>query len=148
MRQHELSPAPGSHHSRKRVGRGNASGHGTYSGRGQKGQKSRSGEPSYRPGFEGGQLPLVKRLPEKRGFVNIFRQKYSVVNVGQLETFDAGAEIAPERLVSAGLVHSLKFPIKVLGDGELTRALTVKAHKFSEAAKKKIAASGGKTEQI
>ena len=148
MRQNELSPAPGSHHSRKRVGRGNASGHGTYSGKGQKGQKSRSGDPKYRPGFEGGQLPLVKRLPEKRGFVNIFRQKYSIVNIGQLETFDAGAEVAPESLVSAGLVHSLKFPIKVLGTGELTRALTVKAHKFSEAAKKKIAASGGKTEQI
>ena len=148
MRQHELSPAPGSHHSRKRIGRGNASGHGTYSGKGQKGQKSRSGDPKYKPGFEGGQLPLVKRLPEKRGFVNIFRQKYAVVNVGQLEVFDAGTEVAPEKLASARLVHSLKFPIKILADGELTRALTVKAHRFSEAAKKKIAASGGKTEQI
>ncbi len=148
MRQHELSPAPGSHHSRKRIGRGNASGHGTYSGKGQKGQKSRSGDPKYKPGFEGGQLPLVKRLPEKRGFVNIFRQQYSIVNVGQLDMFDAGTEVAPENLASAGLVRSLKHPVKILANGELTRALTVKAHKFSEAAKKKITASGGKTEQI
>ena len=147
MRLDELSPAPGSKKSRKRVGRGDGSGHGTYSGRGSKGQKSRSG---YRtkPGFEGGQLPLIKRLPQKRGFVNIFRIEYSVVNVDKLNMFESGSEVTPERLVAAGLVKSLRQPIKVLADGDISHPLLVKAHKFSVAAKAKIEAAGGKVEEV
>ncbi len=147
MRLDELSPAPGSKKSRKRVGRGDGSGHGTYSGRGSKGQKSRSG---YRtkPGFEGGQLPLIKRLPQKRGFVNIFRIEYSVVNVDKLNMFESGSEVTPERLVAAGLVKSLRQPIKVLADGDISHPLSVKAHKFSVAAKAKIEAAGGKVEEV
>src|SRR4030066_2268770 len=99
MRQHELSPAPGSKKGRKRVGRGDGSGHGTYSGRGCKGQKSRSGFKT-RPGFEGGQLPLIKRLPRKRGFVNIFRTEYSTDNINQLNIFESGREVTPERLIA------------------------------------------------
>ena len=103
MRQHELHPTPGSKHKPKRVGRGDSSGHGTYSGRGLKGQKARSGG-GVRPGFEGGQLPLIKRLPRKRGFVNIFRTKYAEVNLGQLKRFSAQTEVTPEALREAGLV--------------------------------------------
>ena len=106
MRQDELSPAPGSRRGRKRVGRGDGSGHGTYSGRGVKGQKSRSGF-SRKRGFEGGQLPLIKRLPRKRGFTNIFRTEYNPVNIGLLNRFEAGSEVTPERLLEAGVVKSL-----------------------------------------
>ncbi|MBI4304030.1 MAG: 50S ribosomal protein L15 [Chloroflexi bacterium] len=147
MRQDELSPAPGSKKNRKRVGRGDGSGHGTYSGRGQKGQKSRAGF-SNKVGFEGGQLPLIKRLPQKRGFTNIFRTTFNVVNVSQLNVFDSGSEVTPERLVAARLVPSLRQPIKVLADGEITRPLTVKVHKFSATAKAKIEAAGGKVEEV
>ncbi len=147
MRQNELSPAPGSKKSRKRVGRGDSSGHGSYSGRGCKGQKSRSGGKMPR-GFEGGQLPLIKRLPQKRGFVNIFRIEYSVVNIGKLNMFEAGSEVTPERLVAAGVVKSLRHPIKVLADGEINYPLVVKANKFSAAAKAKIEAAGGTVEEI
>ena len=147
MRQDELSPAPGSKKSRKRVGRGDGSGHGTYSGRGCKGQKSRSGGKMSR-GFEGGQLPLIKRLPQKRGFVNIFRTEYSVVNISKLNMFEAGSEVTPERLVAVGVVKSLRHPIKILGDGEINYPLVVKANKFSAAAKAKIEAAGGTVEEV
>ena len=147
MRQDELSPAIGSKRRRKRVGRGNGSGHGTYSGRGCKGQKSRSGN-KMRPGFEGGQLPLIKRLPRKRGFVNIFREEYSIVNIGKLSAFESGSEVTPERLVAAGVVKSLRHPIKILAEGDIKHPLSVKANKFSVAAKAKIEAAGGKVEEV
>jgi large subunit ribosomal protein L15 len=147
MQQNELYPAPGSRKNRKRVGRGNGSGHGTFCGRGIKGQKSRSGVQIQR-GFEGGQLPIIKRLPRKRGFYNPFRVEYSPVNLGALSSFAAGAEITPQMLFEAGLIDTLSRPVKVLADGEITNAITVKANKFSEAAKAKIEAAGGKVEEI
>ncbi len=147
MRQDDLFPALGSRKNRKRVGRGNGSGHGTFSGRGIKGQKSRSGLQIQR-GFEGGQLPIIKRLPRKRGFYNLFRVAYSPVNVGSLNMFAAGTEITPETLYTEGLIDSLTRPVKILADGELKNAITVKASKFSEAAKAKIEAAGGKVEEI
>jgi len=147
MRQDNLSPVPGSRQGRKRVGRGDGSGHGTYSGKGCKGQKSRSGNKT-RPGFEGGQLPLIKRLPQKRGFVNIFRTEYSVVNINELNRFEAGSEVTPESLVAAGVVKSLRHPIKVLAEGEISHPLVVKANRFSTAAKAKIEAAGGKVEEV
>ncbi len=147
MRQDELSPAAGSKKDRKRVGRGDGSGHGTYSGRGCKGQKSRSGF-RMRPGFEGGQLPIIKRLPRKRGFVNLFRKEYSVVKLGALNIFEAGSEVTPEKLVANGVVKSLRWPIKILADGDINHPLTVKADKFSVAAKAKLEAAGGKAEEV
>ena len=147
MRQDELSPAPGSKRGRKRVGRGDGSGHGTYSGRGCKGQKSRAGY-KMRPGFEGGQLPLIKRLPRKRGFVNIFRTEYTAVNIDKLNIFESGSEVTPEKLVAAGVVKSLRYPIKILAEGDITYPLSVKANKFSAAAKAKIEAAGGKVEEV
>ena len=147
MRQDNLSPPAGSKRARKRVGRGNASGHGTYSGRGLKGQKSRAGY-KMRPGFEGGQLPLIKRLPQKRGFVNIFRTEYSIVNLDKLALFESGSEITPEKLQAAGLVKSLRQPIKILANGEVSQPFLVKANKFSAAAKAKIEAAGGKAEEV
>ncbi len=147
MRQDKLSPALGSKRRRKRVGRGDGSGHGTYSGRGCKGQKSRSGYKMSR-GFEGGQLPLIRRLPQKRGFTNIFRTEYSIVNVGKLSIFEAGSEVTPERLVVAGVVKSLRHPIKVLAEGDINHPLVVKANKFSAAAKAKIEAAGGEVEEV
>jgi large subunit ribosomal protein L15 len=147
MQQNELCPAPGSRKNRKRVGRGNGSGHGTFCGKGIKGQKSRSGYQLQR-GFEGGQLPIIKRLPRKRGFFNVFRVAYSPVNVGALNCFTAGTEITTEMLYKTGLVDSLTRPTKILAEGELKNAVTVKANKFSEAAKAKIEAAGGKVEQI
>ncbi|MDD5082089.1 MAG: 50S ribosomal protein L15 [Dehalococcoidales bacterium] len=147
MRQNLLAPARGSKKDRKRVGRGDGSGHGSYSGRGCKGQKSRAGFADKR-GFEGGQLPLVKRLPGKRGFTNIFRTEYSIVNVGQLNCFVAGGEVAVENLLAAGLVESLQRPVKVLAGGDIQHPLIVKADRFSSAAKAKIEAVGGKVEEI
>ena len=147
MRQDELSPAAGSKKDRKRVGRGDGSGSGTYSGRGCKGQKSRSGF-RMRPGFEGGQLPIIKRLPRKRGFVNVFRKEYSVVKLGALNIFEAGSEVTPEKLVASGVVKSLRWPIKILADGDINHPLTVKADKFSAAAKAKLEAAGGKAEEV
>ncbi len=147
MRQDNLSPAPGSKRSRKRVGRGDGSGHGTYSGRGCKGQKSRAGYKMSR-GFEGGQLPLIKRLPRKRGFVNIFRIEYSIVNLNKLNIFDVGSEVTPERLVAAGVVKSLHHPIKILAEGNINHPLLIRANKFSAAAKAKIEAAGGKVEEV
>jgi len=147
VRQNELFPVPGSKKGRKRVGRGDGSGHGTYSGRGCKGQKSRSGGKTTR-GFEGGQLPLIRRLPRKRGFTNIFRVEYSVVNIDELSVFEAGSEVTPEKLVAAGVVKSLRRPVKILAEGDIDRPLVVKANKFSAAAKAKIEAAGGTVEEI
>ncbi|MFC1986441.1 50S ribosomal protein L15 [Chloroflexota bacterium] len=147
MRQNELSPAPGSKKSRKRVGRGDGSGHGTYSGRGCKGQKSRSGYKT-KPGFEGGQLPLIKRLPRKRGFVNIFRTEYSVVNIDKLKVFESGSEVTPESLLAVGLVKSLRHPVKILADGDINHPLLLRVHRCSTAAKAKIEAAGGQVEEV
>ena len=147
MRQDELSPPPGAKKARKRVGRGDSSGHGTYSGRGCNGQKSRAGYKMNR-GFEGGQLPLIRRLPRKRGFTNIFRTEYSVVNIGKLSIFEAGGEVTPERLVEAGVLKSLRHPVKILAEGDISHPLVVKAHRFSAAAKAKIEAAGGKVEKV
>lgn len=147
MRLNELHPRPGSKKNRQRSGRGYGSGRGHTSGRGNKGQKSRSGG-SIRRGFEGGQLPLIKRMPSKRGFTNIFRTEYSVINLDKLELFDKGSEVDPQALVSRRVLRSLKKPVKVLGDGALSKALTVKANKFSRSAVEKIEAAGGKVEVI
>src|SRR3972149_8956675 len=148
MLQNDLRPPAGAKHKRKRVGRGNASGHGTYSGRGLKGQKARSGA-RIRPGFEGGQLSLIRRMSRKRGFTNIFRVEYEEVNLRTLTSrFPAGSEVTPEALVGAGVIKNLKKPVKVLGQGDLEGALTVRAHKFSATARQKIEAAGGKTEVI
>jgi len=146
---HNLKPNPGAVRERKRVGRGHGSGHGKTSGRGQKGQKSRSGwKGGTRPGFEGGQTPLYMRFP-KRGFSNApFKKEYAVVNVGVLnERFEEGTEITPELLRREGLVKK-NLPVKILGDGELTKKFSVKAHKFSASAKEKIEAAGGSWEEI
>lgn len=148
MRQDELQPAGGSTSKRKRVGRGLGSGHGAYSGRGCKGQKARTGRGKTTPGFEGGQLPLMKRLPRKRGFTSLFRQEYNIVNLGSLGVFKAGSEVTAEQLLQAGLVKNLARPVKVLATGALAHPLTIKAHKFSAAAKAKIEAAGGKAEQV
>jgi large subunit ribosomal protein L15 len=147
MRQDELAPAPGSRRKRKRRGHGLGSGHGRYSGRGIKGQKARSGG-KIPPYFEGGQLPLVKRLPSKRGFSNIFKTKYAIVNVGKLKVFEPGAIVTPQELVKARLVKSQKVAVKILGDGEINHPLVVKGDKFSAVAKEKIEAVGGRVEEI
>lgn len=147
MKQHDLQPAPGATHASKRVGRGDGSGHGTFSGRGCKGQKARAGKP-VRLGFEGGQLPLFRRLPHKRGFPNtMFRVEYDVVNLASLEVFDSGVEITPEVLIGMGVVRGDK-PVKILGTGELTKALNVSADKFSASAKAKIEAAGGTATEL
>jgi len=146
MKQNELGASSGARHKRKRVGRGDGSGHGTYSGRGCKGQKSRSGG-GVRLGFEGGQLPLIKRLPRKRGFTNIFKTEYNVVNVCKLDVFPAASEVNPEELLRAGLIKSLSRPTKILGGGDIHHTLSVKADKFSANAGRKIVAAGGKIER-
>lgn len=143
MKLHELSPAPGSKHPKKRVGRGPGSGNGKTAGRGEKGQKSRSGF-SQRLGFEGGQMPLIRRVP-KRGFKNPFRTVYTVINVGQLA--DLQGEVTPQLLVEHGLVHG-GLPVKILGDGEITHAVSVRAHRFSKSARSKIEAAGGTCEEL
>ena len=143
MKLHELSPAKGSKHSKKRVGRGPGSGLGKTAGRGEKGQKSRTGY-SRRPGFEGGQMPLVRRVP-KRGFTNIWKVEYAVVNLSQLGELEG--DITPEILVERGLVRSGR-KIKVLGDGEIGKPLRVVADKFSKSAREKIEAAGGRCEEL
>ncbi len=146
MSLNNLKPARGSKFAKKRVGRGPGSGNGKTAGRGNKGAQSRSGY-SYKRGFEGGQMPLHRRVP-KRGFNNIFRTEYEVVNLDQIEArFDTGATVSPDTLRAAGLVNS-RQPVKVLARGEVTKALTVQAHKFSGKAAEKIAAAGGTTEAI
>jgi large subunit ribosomal protein L15 len=146
MKLDDLKPAAGSNKKRKRVGRGDGSGHGKTSGRGHKGQGARSGG-NVQPGFEGGQMPLQRRLP-KRGFHNPFRIAVSVVNIEQLEAFPSGSEVTPERLLEHGLIGRKNGRVKILGDGALSKPLTVKAHGFSAKAKEKIESSGGKTELI
>ncbi|MBA2873137.1 large subunit ribosomal protein L15 [Anoxybacillus calidus] len=146
MKLHELQPAPGSRKERNRVGRGIGSGNGKTSGRGQKGQKARSGG-GVRIGFEGGQTPLFRRLP-KRGFTNISRKEYAIVNLDALNRFEDGTEVTPELLLETGVVSKLKAGVKILGNGQIEKKLTVKAHKFSSAAKEAIEAAGGKTEVI
>jgi large subunit ribosomal protein L15 len=146
MELHNLSPKPQSRKDRKRVGRGPGSGNGKTAGRGHKGQLSRTGHRKRR-NFEGGQMPLVRRLP-KRGFTNIFRKELVIVNVGQLERFPAGAEITPELLLAEGVISKVGDGVKVLGDGVLSRKLAVKAHKFSKKAQEVIVAAGGSWEVI
>ena len=146
MKQNKLRPPVGAKHKSKFVGRGNGSGHGTYSGRGCKGQKSRSGG-GVRLGFEGGQLPLIKRLPRKRGFTNIFKAEYNIVNVGQLAIFPSGTDVTPEELLRAGLINTTKHPTKILGAGDIKHPLLVSADKFSSSAEKKILAAGGNIKQ-
>lgn len=146
MKLHELRPNPGSTKNRKRLGRGTASGQGKTGGRGQDGQKSRSGG-GVRPGFEGGQMPLYRRLP-KRGFTNIFATEYAEINVEVLNRFEDGAEITPELLKETGILKRQLDGVKVLGNGEITKKLTVKANKFSKSAVEKIEAAGGKVEVI
>ena len=146
MKLQDLSPAPGSTHADKRIGRGHGSGQGKTAGKGHKGQKARAGR-GMRIGFEGGQMPLQRRVP-KRGFVNIFATTYANVNVAALNVFEDGAEVDLDALKKAGLVKKAYDGVKVLGDGELTKKITVKAAAYSKAAKEKIEAAGGKAEVI
>ncbi|MGH9318262.1 MAG: 50S ribosomal protein L15 [Thermoanaerobaculia bacterium] len=141
----DLRPAAGATHNRKRVGRGPGSGHGKTAGRGNKGQKSRTGYRHQR-GFEGGQMPLHRRVP-KRGFTNIFRVEYEVVNVSDLEGFETGEKVTPESLVEKRLARRNR-PVKILGDGQIGKALTVAAHKFSAGARARIEAAGGRCEVL
>ena len=146
MKLHELKPAEGSRKERNRVGRGIGSGNGKTSGKGHKGQNARSGG-GVRPGFEGGQNPLFRRLP-KRGFTNVNRKEYAIVNVETLNRFEDGAEVSAALLLETGVVSNEKAGIKILGNGELTKKLTVKAHKFSASAKEAIEKAGGSIEVI
>ena len=146
MKLHELSPAPGSTKNRNRVGRGIGSGNGKTAGRGMKGQLSRSGGGKYK-GFEGGQMPIYRRLP-KRGFKNIFRKTYAEVNVATLNRFDDGTTVDPVVLVEEGILKNVCDGIRILGNGELTKKLTVRANGFTKTAEEKIIAAGGKVEVI
>ncbi|ENH97798.1 50S ribosomal protein L15 [Gracilibacillus halophilus YIM-C55.5] len=145
MKLHELKPSQ-ARKKRNRVGRGMSTGNGKTSGRGHKGQKARTGG-GVRPGFEGGQMPLFQRVP-KRGFSNINRKEFTIVNVDKLNTFEEGTEVTPELLLEQGTISKLKSGVKVLGNGKLDKKLTVKAHKFSASAKEAIEAAGGQTEVI
>lgn len=146
MKLHELSPSEGSKKKAFRVGRGHGSGNGKTSGKGQKGQKSRSGG-GVRPGFEGGQMPIYRRLP-KRGFTNIFAKKYTSINVEDLNKFDNGTEITAEVLKENGVIKKINDGIVVLGRGDLNKKVTIKAKRFSKSAEEKISAAGGKAEVI
>lgn len=138
----ELKPDRGATHAKKRVGRGNSSGHGTYSGKGLKGQKSRSGK-NVRLGFEGGQMSIIRRMHTLRGFNNKWRVAYQPVNLAALDRFEAGTTVTPETLRAAGILKHLNEPVKILGTGELSRPLTVSAHAFSAAARTRIEQAGG-----
>lgn len=144
MKLYELQPAPGSKKERKRKGRGPGSGNGKTAGRGHKGQNARSGG-GVRPGFEGGQMPLYRRLP-KRGFTNIFAKEYVEVNVSKLNQFENGTEVTPELLKETGVISKIKDGVVILGNGDITKKLTVKATRFSKSAAEKIEAAGGKVE--
>ncbi len=146
MKLYELSPAPGSVKDCKRKGRGHATGNGKTAGRGHKGQKARSGG-GVRPGFEGGQMPLYRRLP-KRGFTNIFAKEYVEINVAELERFENGTVVTPELLKESGVISKIRDGVVVLGRGELSKNLTVKAARFSKSAQEKIVSAGGKFEVI
>ena len=141
MELSKLKPRPGARHAKKRVGRGPGSGHGKTAGRGEKGQKSRSGY-SRQAGFEGGQMPLYRRVP-KRGFTNIFKEEFNVVNLSELDQFEAGSTINEDALRQAGLIKGRRRKIKILGNGDVTKKLTVQADKFSKSAKEKIEKAGG-----
>jgi large subunit ribosomal protein L15 len=145
MELHDLKPAAGSRKSRKRVGRGISAGQGKTAGRGTKGQLARS---KVRPGFEGGQNPIFKRMPFRRGFTNIFKTRYEVVNVKQLAAIESDEAITPELLVDRGITRGPEFMVKVLGEGDIDKAVTVRAHKFSQSARSKIEAAGGTVEVI
>ena len=146
MKLHDLKPAVGATTAPKRLGRGVGSGLGKTSGKGHKGAKARSGG-GKRPGFEGGQMPLTMRLP-KRGFTNIFRKEYVAINVDRLEIFEEGMVVTPVELIQYGVIKNVEDGVKILGNGEITKKLTVQANKFSESAKQKIEAAGGKAEVI
>jgi large subunit ribosomal protein L15 len=147
MNLSNLKPAEGSKHAKKRVGRGHGTGQGVQAGRGHKGAQSRSGY-SFKRGFEGGQMPLHRRIP-KRGFHNLFRTEYAVVNLDTLaERFDAGTTVTPELLVERGLINNARRPVKVLGTGDLTRKVNVSAHRFSKTAREKIEGLGGSVQEI
>jgi len=146
MKLHDLKPAVGATTAPKRLGRGSGSGLGKTSGKGHKGAKARSGG-GKRPGFEGGQMPLTMRLP-KRGFTNIFRKEYVAINVDRLEIFEDGMVVTPVELIQYGIIKNVEDGVKILGNGELTKKLTVQANKFSASAKEKIEAAGGKAEVI
>lgn len=145
MKLEDLRPNPGAKHPTKRVGRGIGSGHGKTATRGHKGQFARN---TVRPGFEGGQTPLHRRLPRRRGFKNLFAKEYAVVNLSQLAAFEASTVVTPELLLEKRIIRDVKDGVKVLGDGDLGKALTVRAHKFSKSAVEKITAGGGAAEVI
>ncbi len=147
MMEHQLVPHKGARKPKKRIGRGDAAGQGSTAGKGMKGQKSRSGR-TVRSGFEGGQLPLIKGLPMKRGFHNPFKVYYSLVKVETLENFEAGDRITPEDLLSRGYLRNLKQPVKIVGDGEIGKPITVAAHKFTRSAREKIQAAHGTVEEL
>ena len=146
MKLHELAPAPGSRKARTRVGRGIGSGLGKTSGRGHKGQNSRAGG-GTRPGFEGGQMPLYRRLP-KRGFYNKFSKEYAEVNISELNRFEAGTVVDPVALIEAGILKNVRDGVRILGNGEITKPLTVIANGFTKSAEEKIIAAGGKVEVV
>ena len=147
MRHHEITSSRGSKKKGKRVGRGDASGHGSFAGRGVKGEKSRSGG-GVRVGFRGGQLALIKSMPKLRGFKNLFRKEFEIINIGDLNNIKENTEVTPTFLKERGLIDSLKKPVKILGGGDLTHALNVSAHKFSKTAHDKIMAQGGIVKEI
>ena len=147
MMEHLLAPRQGARKAKKRAGRGDAAGRGSYAGRGLKGQKSHSGR-GPRPGFEGGQLPLIKGLPMKRGFTNKFKTRFSLVKLETLDRFEPGERVTPELLLQRGYLRNLKNPVKVLGDGQINKAVTVASRKFTRSAREKIEAAGGTAEEI
>ena len=147
VKLHDLQPAFGATRKKKRFGRGTGSGHGKTAGRGTKGQKARAGG-NIPARFEGGQNPLVQRLPHKRGFTNIFRKEYTLINLDRLASFEEGTEVTLDLLVKKGIVRSARKPIKVLGNGDLSHSLTVFAHRFSASAKAKIEGAGGKVVEV
>ena len=147
MMQHQVAPPKGARRNRKRIGRGDAAGQGSTAGRGMKGQKSRSGK-GPRVGFEGGQLPIIKGLPMRRGFTNIFKTYYTLVKLDTLERFDAGDEVTPAILAERGYIRNLNRPVKVVGGGELTKPLRVSADKFTRSARAAIEGANGTAEEI
>ncbi len=147
MRESDVHPSAGSRHRRRRVGRGNSATGGTFAGKGSKGQKSRSGRGISR-GFEGGQLKLIKRLPHKRGFKNLFRVEHQPINLARLTGFPAGSTVTPETLRESGILKSLATPVAILGDGELSGPLTIHAHRVSASARQKIESAGGTVELL
>ena len=147
MMQHQVAPPKGARRNRKRIGRGDAAGQGSTAGRGMKGQKSRSGH-GPRVGFEGGQLPIIKGLPMRRGFTNIFKTYYTLVNLDTLEMFEAGEEVTPAILAERGYIRNLNRPVKVVGGGELTKSLRVVVDKFTRTAREAIEAAKGTAEKI